>query len=209
MATMKKAIFGLMLGALLVLPTGAWAQTDDSALISVGAQDQAVSQPPSDAEAPATDGVGYGYNSGLSTIGQNDGGYQFAQESIFSRVLRSFLGVVLICIFIIPVYVYIALCVYKYGKKTQSPHAWWGWVPILNTFEFVRATGQSYWWILGLVTPLVLGFFVPFVGIISAAVEIWLFAKLCIRFKKSGWLSLLLLVPIAQIILPGYLAFSE
>lgn len=184
---MKKAIFGLLLGALLVLPIKAWAQ------------EEVTTPPPSDAEAQV------GTMPANITVNGNEVNLQDLQKQMDAvgynsgAAVAAGIGATIFMAFVYLIgYIYGALCIYKYGKKTQSPHAWWGWVPILQIFEFVRATGQSYWWILALFVPLV-----------NLVVGIWLYAQLCIRFNKSGWLALLMLVPIANLVLPGYLAFSE
>lgn len=96
------------------------------------------------------------------------------------------------------VYVYIAYCFYALANKTNTPNAWWGWVPILNLFLFVAIAQKPWWWVLLLLIPIV---------DIVLMVIIWM--KIAERRGHPSWLGILMIVPIANFIIPGYLAFTK
>jgi hypothetical protein len=95
-------------------------------------------------------------------------------------------------------YLYFAFCLYKIAQKVHFEAAWAAWIPIIQLWPFVGAAGKPAWWIILLFVPLV-GFFVG----------IYLWMSISENLGKSKWLGLLVLVPVANLILPGYLAFSK
>ena len=63
------------------------------------------------------------------------------------------------------------------------------------------------WWTLLIV---VFAGFIPVVGTVaSLGVTIWWWWKIAEARKKPGWLSLLLLIPIVNLIVIGVLAWSD
>jgi hypothetical protein len=84
------------------------------------------------------------------------------------------------------------------AEKTNTPHSWWAWVPLLNLFLLVKSAKKTYWFI-----PL---FFIPFINIVVAVI-VWM--AIAEKLNKQGWIGLLIIVPIVGIFIPGYLAFSE
>lgn len=48
--------------------------------------------------------------------------------------------------------------------------------------------------------------FVPFVNIIISVI-LWM--QVCKNLGKPEWLGILIIVPVANLVLPGYLAFSK
>lgn len=95
-------------------------------------------------------------------------------------------------------YIYSALVLMLIAKKTSTSGAWMAWVPILNIFLMCKVAGKSLvWFIL---------FLIPFVNII-AVVLVW--AAIAERLKRPSWWGILMLIPIANLIIPGILAFSK
>jgi hypothetical protein len=101
-------------------------------------------------------------------------------------------------LFVALVYVYMAVCLMKLAKKTNTPNAWFAWIPILNMVLLVQISKKPMWWIVL--------FFVPFANIV-AAVMVWMAVAEAV--KKPNWLGILMIVPVANFIVPGYLAFSK
>jgi len=97
-------------------------------------------------------------------------------------------------------YILMALALYKICLKTgrNKEHAWFAWVPFLNIILMLNVAGFSGWTMLL--------FFIPLVNIIFA-IYVWM--KISQACGKPDFLGLLMLVPIANFILPLYLAFSE
>jgi hypothetical protein len=101
-------------------------------------------------------------------------------------------------IFIIAMYVYMALCLSKLANKTGTPNPWMAWVPILNLYLMVLISGKEIWWLILC--------FIPLINII-ALIVIWM--AIAERVGKPNWWGILLIVPFVNLIVPGYLAFSD
>jgi len=94
-------------------------------------------------------------------------------------------------------YVIIAFPLFVMGQKTNSEHAWFAFVPILNLVLMVEIAGKELWWILLM--------FVPCVNIV-AVIVIWM--GIAEAMDKPSWLGILMLVPGINFIIPFYLAFG-
>ncbi|MEJ2367174.1 MAG: DUF5684 domain-containing protein [Acidobacteriota bacterium] len=95
-------------------------------------------------------------------------------------------------------YLYLSLCLHVIGNKTGVPNAWLAWIPIINLWVVVRAGDKGLWWIIM--------FFIPLINIIFG-VLIWV--AIAERRGKPGWIGILTIIPVVNILIPGYLAFSE
>ena len=95
-------------------------------------------------------------------------------------------------------YVYLALCLQKIAEKTNTDNAWWAWIPILNVLLLLRIADKPLWWILQLVIPLV-----------NFIIAILVWVAVCQARGKSPWLVVGMLVPGVNLVVLGYLGFSE
>lgn len=107
-----------------------------------------------------------------------------------------FLGIFLLLVAIL--YVYVAVCVMKIAEKTNTPDGWWAWVPILNIVLLIKIAGKPIWWIVL--------FLIPLVNLI-VAILIWV--GVCEARQKSPALVIGLLIPLVNLGVIGYLAFSD
>lgn len=114
---------------------------------------------------------------------------------IMAMVMAS-LGIILLAG--LAIYVFCSLCLQLIAKKTGTEPAWLAWIPVANLFLSCKIGGLSYLWILAL--------FVPFVNVF---VSIYMWYRISEARGKSGWLALLMLVPVASFVFMGYLAFSR
>ncbi|MFA5777314.1 MAG: DUF5684 domain-containing protein [Parcubacteria group bacterium] len=103
-----------------------------------------------------------------------------------------------VMIFAIAVYLYVAICLVKIAKKTNTENAWFAWIPILNLILMIQIAKKPMWWIIM--------FFIPFVNLIFS---ILLWMAISEAVKKPSWIGILMIIPVANIIVPGYLAFSK
>jgi hypothetical protein len=101
-------------------------------------------------------------------------------------------------IVVLAIYIYLAICLMKIAKKTNTPNGWFAWIPILNIVLMIQIARKPMWWIIM--------FFIPLVNIIFS-IMIWM--GVAEALKKPSWLGILMIVPIANVIIPGYLAFSK
>ncbi len=95
-------------------------------------------------------------------------------------------------------YLYGALCLYLIAKKLNVPAAWTAWIPILQTWAFLSSAGKPLWWVLL--------FFVP---LVNAFVGVYLWICITENLGKNKMLGLLMLIPVANLIFLGVLAFSQ
>ena len=95
-------------------------------------------------------------------------------------------------------YIWLAWCLQKIAKKTNTNDAWLAWIPIANIYLLCKIVGRSGWWTLA--------FFVPILNLVVAVIWWWIVAE---KLNKPGWLGLLILVPGVNLAVPGILAFSN
>lgn len=109
-------------------------------------------------------------------------------------------------IIVLIVYVYIALTLMTIAKKTRTPDAWMAWVPIVNFYLMSKIAKMPWWTFLVAVIAL----FVPFVGpIVFGVIFIMWWWKIAEARKKPGWLALLLLLPIVNLVIMGIIAWAD
>ena len=100
-------------------------------------------------------------------------------------------------LFSIASYILFALPLYAMGQKTNSEHAWFAFVPILNIVLMLEIAGKELWWIIL--------FLIPCVQIVFIVITWMAIAE---RMNKPSWLGILMLVPGINFILPFYLAYG-
>ncbi len=114
----------------------------------------------------------------------------------------------ILIVFSVLIYVYSSLCVYFIAKKINIEPAWLAWVPIANVFLMCKMAGLSYMWLLGAI-----GLFIPIVNILAniyfIGLTIFMWYKIAIARGRPGWVGILTIIPIANLVIMGYLAFSE
>lgn len=109
-------------------------------------------------------------------------------------------GLMMVVFFVVfaAIYVYFALAFSTIAKKTNTPNAWWAWVPILNIILLLNVAKKPVWWIVL--------FFVPIVSIVIAII---VFMGVAEARGKPNWWGILIIVPFVGMIVPGYLAWSD
>ena len=102
-------------------------------------------------------------------------------------------------------YVYISYCLFLIARKTDQGPLWWAWVPILNLILMLKIAGLSYYWLGGFLLGLI-----PIVGnIFVLAISAYIWYKIALVRNKPGWLGILACLPIVNLVIIGYLAFSD
>lgn len=105
---------------------------------------------------------------------------------------------IMLLLFAAVAYAVTALSLQRVAVKTQSPSAWWAWVPGLNLVLLCRCAGKTGW--------LTLLFFIPLLNFI---ILVYLCMALARAAGKSSWIGLCILVPGLNGLLLPYLAFSD
>jgi hypothetical protein len=96
------------------------------------------------------------------------------------------------------VYAYVAFCLYTIAKKTNTENPWLAWIPIANIVLACQIAGKPWWWVFF--------FFIPIANIVFAILVVW---KIAEARKKPGWLGILLIVPIVNLVIFGIIAFAD
>lgn len=101
-------------------------------------------------------------------------------------------------ILILALYIYTAYALYKIAEKTNTPNAWFAFVPILNIALMIQIARQSLWWLLALLVPLV-----------NVIVIIWLWMKVAEARNRPSWWGILMIIGPINLIVLYFLAFKD
>lgn len=108
----------------------------------------------------------------------------------------------------IAVYIYYAICLMKIAEKTKTPNGWFAWIPVMNFILMLDIAKRPRWWALSLILA-----FIPFVnfvaGIVIMVLMVIIWMDIAVKLNKPNWWGILMIVPIVNLIVPGYLAFSK
>ena len=96
--------------------------------------------------------------------------------------------------------------------KTNNSKSWMAWIPILNLYLIYKIANKRSWFFLLIVLSFI-NYFAPrlsmIFGIINLILGIIIWVKIAQARQKPGWLGLLMLLPVFNFIVMGYLAFSN
>jgi len=102
-------------------------------------------------------------------------------------------------------YIYVALALIGIAKKTKTKNAWMAWIPIANFYLVTQMAKLN-----GLWTLILLAYFIPGIGgLVVAGIGIWMFWRIAERIRMPGWISLLLLVPVLNLVVLGIYAWKK
>ena len=118
--------------------------------------------------------------------------------------LKGFIALILLIIFCS--YFYQSLCLQLIAQKTGAKSAWLAWIPVANIFLMFNIAAVSYWWMVIMIVVL----FIPLIGIVGfIGFSFFLYYKIILALHKPGWLAVLLIIPVVNLVMIGYLAFSK
>lgn len=103
-------------------------------------------------------------------------------------------------------YIYMSWAIMTIAKKTNTEPAWLAWVPIANLF-LVAKIAQVGWWTALIV---LLAGWIPFIGqILAAGIGVWWFWNIAERRNYEGWMGILMLIPVVNLVILGLLAWND
>ena len=103
------------------------------------------------------------------------------------------------------IYVYVAIALMVIAQKTKTKNPWLAWIPIANFYLLTQIAKVSGIWTFALLLA-----FIPMVGgLILWIATIWLFWRVCERMKFPGWVSLLMIIPVLNLIVLGIIAWYK
>ena len=102
-------------------------------------------------------------------------------------------------------YIYASVTLMTIAKRTNTENAWLAWIPIGNLYLMSQIGGLHAWTV-----ALFLLTIIPVVGmIVAAGIWAWYWMAICEKCGKNKFLGILILVPIANLILMGILAWGK
>lgn len=102
-------------------------------------------------------------------------------------------------------YLYAAFALMAIAKRTNTPNGWLGFIPIANVYLMTQIARLPWWWTLCVVAAII-----PLVGgLVMLAAMIYIWWKIAERLGKPGWWSLLLLVPVVNLVILGIMAWGS
>jgi len=121
-----------------------------------------------------------------------------AAAAAFLAVFAGFF--LIIAVVILAIYIFMAICLMKIAKKTNTPNGWFAWIPILNIVLMLQIAKKPVWWIILI--------FIPLVNLVWIVLQVLVWMAISRECGKEEWLGILILIPVANLIVPAYLAFS-
>ena len=111
-------------------------------------------------------------------------------------------------------YLIFAFFLYLIAVKLSVPRAWIAWIPVVNVYTMVAAAKKPWWWLVLLLLPLfswvpLLGLVFMFIGLVDLVLIVLIWMAISSRLGMNKWLGLLILVPVIQWGLWGFLALKK
>ncbi len=186
LSQMRRFIYGAILSLLLLLPltgitTPVLAQTeDDYVTTSIEEYDWNTSNEEYNYDGLTEAETGAGI---MATL--------FGGAMLFVSIICS-LGM----------YIFMALTLMKTAQRLGAENTWYAWIPILNTILLFKLGEQNPWLILLALIPGIGALIVLILTIIATM-------KICEKRDYDKLLGLLMLVPVANLVLWGMLAWGK
>lgn len=189
----KKKFLGILLAllAVVLIPSFVLAQTTDDEMQYEDTTYEDTS-------------IDYNFDSDLFDD-QADSTYEYTYEpgdpGAAAAVAASIFGGMMLLTIGLPLlitYIYTGLTYSKIAKKLNHPKPWFAWVPILNIVLHFQLGQMSPWFVL-----------LMFVPIANIVVYVMAMMNICERMGMEKLLGLLAIVPIANYVLLGILAWQN
>lgn len=116
--------------------------------------------------------------------------------------------IIIMFLFAIGYYVFTALAYQSIFRKSGHKRPWMAWIPVANLVPALELGGFHWAWVF-----LVLGSIIPVIGFFAGiALTILVIISMWRIFEKAGYagaLSLLLLIPVANLVILGIVAWQK
>lgn len=133
----------------------------------------------------------------------------------------AFLGAFFLVFLLVAVaaYVYGAICLQTIAKKTHTPNGWLAWIPVGNLVLMINIAKKPMWWIVFFLVPFIGPVFTLTLGklwyivlvpllIVEVVLSVIIWMAVAKARNKPEWLGILIIVPLVNLVVLGYLAFS-
>ena len=129
-------------------------------------------------------------------------------EELISSILLGGLGAAVLTSFLLValvVYVYVSYSLMTIARKTKTELPWLAWIPIANLYLVTQIAKVPWWTFL---IALFAGF-IPFGAIVTAGMSMWWWWQISERMSRPGWLGILFIIPIVNLVVIGILAYGS
>ena len=122
------------------------------------------------------------------------------QTTLVLRVLDKLKGAfgIWLAAFIVGLMIYYAVCLQVLAERTGTPDEWLAWFPILNIYLACQVGRRPGWWLLLYAVP-----------VIGMLIDVAVWMGISEVRGKPPWLGLLMLLPVCNWVVVGYLAFGK
>jgi hypothetical protein len=150
--------------------------------------------------------------------------------SSISEKLPLPLGISLVIVFIISLafYFFFAYCMQRIARKAHTRETWRAYIPVLNYFLTLDIAEMSHTWGVVYFSPIMVGFFAGsffafdaidtplqvrlvlwFIQAVNIIVGVYLWVRITKRLGRPIWLGFLMIIPLVNIFITPYLAFTD
>lgn len=132
-----------------------------------------------------------------------------APPLVFLVALAAALGILLFLAVTLMIYLYFSFAYFAIGKKAKLKSPGLAWIPLFGPLIIAYKTSRMPWW------PwlLIIGYLIPFVnvfaGLAFAIFTIVWHWKMFEKIGRPGWWSILILIPIVNLVIIGIAAWSK
>ena len=103
------------------------------------------------------------------------------------------------------VYIYQAIALMTIARKTRTKNGWLAFIPVANLYLMTQVAKAPWWTIL-----LFLLVFIPMIGtFVVLFVYGWWWWKIAEARKMPGWLGILMVIPVVNLVVIGYIAWAK
>jgi len=113
-------------------------------------------------------------------------------------VLHTIPGNIFYTVFGVCYYLYMCYCLREMALKQAYKRPWLAWIPLANLYMGSKMIGHGIGWTILYLVP-----------IVDVVFIILLFVNLARMMRRSGWLGVLIIVPIVDLFVAWELAFGH
>lgn len=103
-----------------------------------------------------------------------------------------------VIIFDIALYMYVTYCLYRIADRLEMENPWLAFIPVLNLVLLCAMIDKPLWYAVL--------FFIPIIGFVWTII-VWM--RLAEQMGRSSWLGALIIIPIVNLLMLAYLAFTS
>ena len=133
--------------------------------------------------------------------------YPSCLESFLTpEVLAALAGIgIVVAVIGIAVYIYAAFALMAIAKRTGTKNGWLAFIPIANIYLMTQIAKLPAWYTFAVLLAII-----PIVGGLAAtAAIIYIWWKIAEAIQKPGWWSLLMLIPVVNLVIMGVMAWGK